>query len=322
MQRNASASVLSPIQAESSSDAHPFRNPVKIEIVQFAPTFPGREENLRRIRTWAERSPADIVLFPELSTCGYMYKSRKEIEPFANRPATLKPLEELSRDTGKLLVGGFAERGERSFHNSAYAIGPDGTSIYRKIHLWNREKLLFAEGGQPCLIDYQGRRIGIEICYDLQFPELSAYLSRQGAELILAPTAWAADEHGTSHDLYPHAFLAMATAYAYGISVAVANRTGLERGATFSGQSSLSTPWGQITTLGSAEETRVLDIPFEEIPSAKHPSPHNHLQTDPRMIIRPPARNRRIGSASGKATRSPSRAGRPTVSARAKEPTR
>ncbi len=262
---------------------------MKIEIAQFAPAFPGREENWRKIRAWAERSPADVVLFPELSTCGYMYESRKEIEPFADDPAALVPLEKLSRETGKLIVGGFAERVEHELHNAAYAIGPEETSIYRKIHLWNREKLLFAEGSRPCVIEYQGRRIGIEICYDLQFPELSAYLSRQGAELILAPTAWAVDEHGTSHELYPHAFLAMATAYAYGICVAVSNRTGPERTATFSGQSSLSDPWGHITTLGSGEESRVLDIPFEEIPGAKHPNPRNHLQTDHRMVIRPPA---------------------------------
>lgn len=281
---------------EGSCRGGPFSICVRIEIVQFAPAFPGREENWRRIEAWAESSPADIVLFPELSSCGYMYHSRKEIEPYADATTALRPLEEISAQTGKLLVGGFAERGDGRLHNAAYAIGPEGTSIYRKIHLWNREKLLFEEGSRPLLIEHQGRRIGIEICYDLQFPELSAYLSRKGAQLILAPTAWAADEHGTSHDLYPHAFLGMASAYAYGICVAVANRTGRERGALFPGQSSLSGPWGKIVTLGAAEEHRVLDIPFEEIPGAKRPSAYNDLRTDPRMSIRPPVRPARLPS--------------------------
>lgn len=265
---------------------------VRIEIVQFAPAFPGREENWARIRSWAERSPADIVLFPELSSCGYMYEDPKEIAPFTDSLEALAPLEKLSARTDKLFVGGFAHRSDGHVYNAAYAVGPEGTSVYRKIHLWNREKLLFDEGERPSLIEYQGRRVGLEICYDLQFPELAAFLSRQGAELILAPTAWSLDAHGPSHGLQPHAFLAMATAYAYGICVAVANRTGTERGSTFPGQSCLGDPWGKIATLGSEEEHRVLDIPFETIPGAKRPSPHNYLQTDHRMIVRPPTTTR------------------------------
>jgi predicted amidohydrolase len=269
---------------------------VKLELVQFTPAFPGREENWQRIRTWAERSPADIVLFPELSSCGYMYENPKEIAPFADTTEALAPLERLSSRTGKLIVGGFAERTDRRLYNSAYAVSPEGTTLYRKIHLWNREKVLFGEGTRPCIIEYQGRRIGIEICYDLQFPELAAYLSRRGAELILAPTAWAQDRHGPSQGLHPHTFLALASAYAHGICVAVANRTGRERSALFPGQSCLAGPWGRVATLGSDEENRVLDIPFEEIPEARHPSPYNDLHTDPRMAIRPPSGRERPAS--------------------------
>ena len=280
---------------------------MKIELVQFTPAFPGREANWERILECAEHSPADIVLFPELSSCGYMYEEPKEIRPFADAPSSLEPLERVSAPTGKLFVGGFAERSDGRLYNSAYAVGPDGTSIYRKIHLWNREKLLFQEGSRACIIKHGGRRIGIEICYDLQFPELSAYLSRQGAELILAPTAWAVDEHGPSRGLYPHTFLAMATSYAYGIFVAVANLTGQERSARFPGQSCLADPWGKILTLGEDEESKVLEIPFEEVPRAKRPNPRNDLQTDHRMVIAPPAQDEAIHR---KRSASPRRSGR------------
>ncbi len=283
---------------------------VKLEIVQFAPAFPARDENWKRIRRWAERSRAEIVLFPELSSCGYMFKDTDELEPYADELRGLSPLEELSRRTGKLLVGGFAERADGRFYNSAYAVAPDGTSVYRKIHLWNREKLLFEEGHRPCVIEHEGRRIGIEICFDLQFPELGAYLSRQGVELILAPTNWALDEHGPSRGLHPHAFLALATAYAYGICVAVANRTGRERGALFPGQSCLVSPWGQIVTLGEDEGRRVLDIPFDEIPGAKRPSPHNDLRRDHRMIVTPPDGTREQAQKGRRRRAAPSRARR------------
>ncbi len=80
----------------------------------------------------------------------------------------------------------------------------------------------------------------------------------------------------------------MATAYANDICVVVTNRTGRERDAFFPGQSCLASPWGTITTLGEGEERAILEIPFDEIPDAKRPSPHNDLQTDPRMVIAAP----------------------------------
>ncbi len=284
---------------EASSDRGTFLAWMKIELVQFAPVFPGREKNWARILAWAAASPADIVVFPELSSCGYAYADPKEIGPFSDAPSALAPLERLSVASGKLIVGGFAERADGHLYNSAYAIAPDGTTIYRKIHLWNREKLLFLPGDKPCVLEYEGRRIGIEICYDLQFPELTAYLSRQGAELVLAPTAWAQDAHGPSQCLHPHSFLAMASAYAYGICVAVANRIGTERDAFFPGQSILADPWGNVTTLGSGEEHLVADVPFGLVGDAKRPSPRNDLQTDHRMRIWPPPRNRAQQTAHG-----------------------
>ncbi len=80
----------------------------------------------------------------------------------------------------------------------------------------------------------------------------------------------------------------MSTAYSYGISVAVVNRIGVERGAVFPGQFCLANPWGKIATLGRGEEKRVLEIPFDDIPRAKRPDPHNDLRTDHRMVIAAP----------------------------------
>jgi len=80
----------------------------------------------------------------------------------------------------------------------------------------------------------------------------------------------------------------MSTAYSHGICVAVVNRTGVERGAVFPGQSCLANPWRKIATLGREEEKRVLEVPFDEIPRAKRPGPYNDLQTDHRMLIAAP----------------------------------
>ena len=264
---------------------------MRIELVQFTPTFPGRDANWRRILAWARASPADIVVFPELSTCGYMYDDPKELEPYRDTLSALAPLEKLSRDTGKLIVGGFAEQSGDRTYNSAYAVAPDGTTVYRKIHLWNREKLLFEPGDELKTLTFQGRTVGLEVCYDVQFPEQAAYLARNGVELLLAPTAWAEDPHGAIHGLQPYTILASATGFAYGVCVAVVNRTGTERGASFPGQSSLVDPFGQLTLIDSADEGHlVADIPFEGMSEARRPTPYNDLATDGRMTIAPPAK--------------------------------
>src|SRR5207244_11521817 len=107
-----------------------------------------------------------------------------------------RPMWRVALPTGLLTVGGFAEPAGRPFYASAFAAGPSGTTVYRKIHLWNRETLIFDPGTDPMIVDFEGHRIGLEVCYDLQFPELAAFLAHQGAELVVAPTAWAEEAQG------------------------------------------------------------------------------------------------------------------------------
>src|SRR5439155_19235332 len=121
---------------------------------------------------WAESVPADIVVFPELASCGYMFEDRKEAEPHVDGLTALRPIERAARSTGRLIVGGFAERAGRTFYDSPFAARPSGTTVYRKIHLWNRETLIFDPGTDPLIDDFEGHPIGLEVCDDLQVAKL------------------------------------------------------------------------------------------------------------------------------------------------------
>ncbi len=258
---------------------------MRLSIVQFTPEFPGRDENWKRIRQWAEASEADVVLFPELSSCGYCYEGPEEIRGYTDVRAALAPLEEIARRRARLLVGGFAEEADGQLFNSAYVVGPDGTRIYRKIHLWNKEKRIFRPGDRPLLVEFQGHRLGIEVCYDLQFPELGSYYSHQGAEAILVPMAWAEEASGPLAGLEVYNHLAIATAFSHGLFVAVANRTGLERGAVFPGQSSLTDPFGRLEHIGAEEGILETRMDFGLLPTAKRPTALNDVDEDARMTI-------------------------------------
>ncbi|HYY47981.1 MAG TPA: carbon-nitrogen hydrolase family protein [Thermoplasmata archaeon] len=261
---------------------------MKIALVQFEPTFRATAPNWERMHHWAESVPADILVFPELASCGYMYEDRKDAGPYADSRSALKPIEEVAHATGRLIVGGFSEHAEGVFYDSAFAAGPDGTIVYRKIHLWNRETVIFEPGTEPVLLRFRGHPIGLEVCYDLQFPELAAFLARKGAELLLVPTAWAEEPYAPSHGLQPYNHLAIGSAFAHGIFVAVVNRTGVERGARFPGQSSLANPWGQLECLEGEEAVLVKSLDFSLLEKAKRPNAFNDLDRDARLRILPP----------------------------------
>ncbi len=263
---------------------------MRIALVQFRPDFPGRATNWDRITRWARERTEEVVVFPELTSCGYSYRSPTEIAGYTDTLAALKPLERIARQHDRLLIGGFAEEeagGPR--YNSAYVISPTSTQIYRKVHLWNYEREIFEPGAAPLLVDFHGHRLGIEICYDLQFPEMASYYSRAGAEAIIAPTAWAREEKGPTDGLQPYTHLAIATAYSHGLFVLVANRTGPERGSDFPGESSVTDPYGRSRHLDGNEGILEADLDFALLEGAKRPTPRNDLDRDARWPIGLPA---------------------------------
>jgi N-carbamoylputrescine amidase len=265
---------------------------MRIGVVQFAPVFGSTAPNWDRMETWAKSVAADILVFPELASCGYMYSNREDAEPVSDSLARLQPIAAIARSHGRLIVGGFAERADSVLYDSAFAASPGGLTIYRKIHLWNRETVIFQPGSDPVLLDFDGHRVGLEICYDLQFPELAAYLARKGAELLIVPTAWAEEPQGALHGLHAYNHLAIASAFAHGVFVAVANRIGVERGATFPGQSSLTDPFGQLECLDDKEGVLVRPLDFGLLKAAKRPNEFNDLDSDSKFRIVPPSASR------------------------------
>ncbi|MGI0156778.1 MAG: nitrilase-related carbon-nitrogen hydrolase, partial [Thermoplasmata archaeon] len=55
---------------------------MRVALVQFTPQMPGRDRNWGRILEWADATDADVVVFPELSTCGYCYRDPEELRPY------------------------------------------------------------------------------------------------------------------------------------------------------------------------------------------------------------------------------------------------
>jgi predicted amidohydrolase len=179
-------------------------------------------------------SGADIVVLPELVTSGYVFASRAEAASVAITP-THQLFADWAAEAARgpaVVAGGFCERGDDGLlYNSAVIV--DGTGVrglYRKTHLWDAEKLVFEPGSQPPpIFDTLTGRIGLLICYDLEFPEMTRTLALGGADLIVVPTNWplVPRPHG---ELPPEVIIAMAAARTNHMFIACCDRTGTERG--------------------------------------------------------------------------------------------
>ncbi|TVQ37860.1 MAG: hypothetical protein EA356_03705 [Geminicoccaceae bacterium] len=147
---------------------------------------------VERVLRAAAAFGSDVVVFPELFTTGYALGQRLQAlaEP-ADGP-TARALQDLAATAGVALVTGFCERSEQGLHNAALAIDRCGTSrgCYRKIQLFgDDEASLFEAGDALPLVSLAGHRVGLLVCYDVEFAEWPRQLVDAGAEAILVPTA-------------------------------------------------------------------------------------------------------------------------------------
>lgn len=141
----------------------------------------------------AAASGASLVVLPELLTTGYhLLGPLAELAEPLDGPS-VGVLAEAARRRGVHVVGGIAERTEGgALHDTAVLVGPGGLlGAYRKAHLWGPEASVFTPGDDPPVVDAGGAlgRVGLLVCYDLEFPETVDVARLGGATLVAAPAA-------------------------------------------------------------------------------------------------------------------------------------
>jgi 5-aminopentanamidase len=202
----------------------------------------------------AAAAGAALVVLPELCDSGYVFGAvaagaRAEASALAS-PAdgnvTLRQWQAMAAEHGLVIVGGFCERGgDGRLFNSAAVVDASGTrAVYRKAHLWDKEKLVFTPGdAPPPVIDTAIGRVGVMICYDLEFPEWVRLAALDGADLIAAPVNWPAATRPAG-ERPAEVIKAQAAAATNGIFVAVADRCRSERGVSWISGSLIAGPDG------------------------------------------------------------------------------
>ncbi len=219
-------------------------------MAQSAPKVGEKEGNLAKIAqqaSKARRKNIDILVFPELQLTGYTM--RDEVYNLAESipgPSTRK-VEKLSREHGVHIVFGMPEESNVKgvLHNTAVFIGPKGLiGKYRKVHLPTHtvfeERRYYRPGQAAPVFETPFGVMGITICYDLYFPELTRLMTLQGAQLIIVISA--------SPSLRRRFFegFCLSRAMENAVYLAYVNRVGIEDGLQFWGGSRVVSPSGSI----------------------------------------------------------------------------
>ena len=219
---------------------------VQVACVQLAPLVGSYEANQAAVIEAVAGAGADVVVVPELATSGYVFESAEEARSLA-RPAevALAPWVSVAAAAGCVVAGGFAElEGDVLYNSGAIVDGSGVLAVYRKLHLWDREQLFFEPGSElPPVVDTAAGRLGLCICYDLEFPEVVRSLALRGAELVCAPTNWP-DEGRPEGERPMEVVRAMAAASSNRVFIAAADRCGSERGVDWVGGSAVIAPSG------------------------------------------------------------------------------
>jgi len=202
---------------------------------------------------------AALTVFPECTTTGYCFDSREEAAEFAetSEGETVQAVAEMCADLNTWVVFGFLERdGDRIF-NALALVGPRGRIAgYRKIHLPFLGVDRFTTPGDCPFQTVESAelplRIGMNICYDISFPESARVLALAGADLIVLPTNWPPGA-GLTADVMPNA--RALENHVYFMSV---NRIGTERGIPFVGKSKICDPRGNNLAFADHDQEAII----------------------------------------------------------------
>lgn len=237
---------------------------MRVAVAQTEPQLGEKERNLEvcvaRLEEAATKGAALLVL-PECAVPGYMFDSAEEALPFAEGipgPST-EILERESRRLGMHVVCGLLERDGDVMHNTAVFVGPDGLiGVYRKTHLpfLGVDRFVVAGDELPVFETPLGR-VGLEICYDLRFPEVTRTLALRGADLIAHPTNFPVAARLQTE------FITRARAAENRVYLLTANRIGKERWGEFCGWSQIVDPYGDRLAEAGADEEALLVADYD-----------------------------------------------------------
>ncbi len=269
--------------------------PFTAAAVQFNPQFMQLDENISAISKLAERAAqngAKLIVFPEMSTCGYIYKDRAQIDPFLDTipGKTTQMLEKVSRQYGAYIVVGIGEIDAATGmgFNAAALIGPKGyIGKYRKVGLNSSDQIWVSPGnlGHPVFPTEIGN-ISLLICYDDVYFETSRLSALKGADIIAYAVSSDRALKNEPSSINNHSTIANVQYMAAwnGVYLICADRSNTETNP----QSGLVVHYNGASSIWNSLGKKIAQLPYTDVDSLDEDEPLIlYAQIDPNMYRNP-----------------------------------
>lgn len=256
---------------------------VRVALIQLAVTEDKRAnvalaaENVRR----AAEQGAQIVVLPEMFCCPYENQSFVEnAEPAGG--FVWQSLSKMASDNGVLLVGGsMPEKDGNKMYNTCFIFDKEGHELgkHRKVHLFDidirggqyfKESDTFTSGDHLTVLDTEYGRIGVEICFDIRFTEMTHEMAKEGAQMVFVPGAFNMTTGPAHWELHFRARALDSEIYMFGCAPALNEKASYHS----YGHSIITSPWGDVVAeLNDKPGMLIEDIDLTKIASVREQLP-------------------------------------------------
>ena len=179
---------------------------VKLLAIQMGSVIANIDENIKKVRQLLERyllqKSVDVVFLPEVWTCGWDCASFLDCAEDIDTSKSILMLKDIAKKYNTNIIGGsfIQKKADGSLANACPVINRSGELIatYDKNHLFSYygcdEGKYVTAGKNPIMVELDGVKIGLSICYDIRFPELYRAYRKAGADIMVNMAAWGAEK--------------------------------------------------------------------------------------------------------------------------------
>ena len=182
------------------------KNKIKLLAIQMESVIADTENNIRKVKHLLENSltkhRADFVFLPEVWTCGWECPVFDECAEDIAKSHSVSMLKNISRKFNTNIIGGsfIQKKSDGTLANTCPVINRSGELVgtYEKNHLYSyygcNEGAYVKAGKNGVLVELDGVKIGVSICYDIRFPEIYRAYRKAGADILVNMAAWGASK--------------------------------------------------------------------------------------------------------------------------------
>ena len=250
---------------------------IKIAAIQM-PTVADKMENVRTVKTYLEKikdENPDFVILPEMFCCPYQTENFPIYAEKEGGPVW-QQLSGYAKQYGIYLIGGSMPEkdAEGNVYNTSYIFDREGKQIgkHRKVHLFDidvkggqtfKESDTLTAGDRETVFDTEFGKMGVMLCFDIRFPELSRMMVNDGVKVIFVPAAFNMTTGPAHWELSFRTRALDNQIYMVGCAPA----RDVSAGYISWGHSIVTDPWGRVTGMLDENEGILLaelDMDYEE----------------------------------------------------------